>query len=311
MRRGCGSLTLLVPIVLQACGGGDGPVAPTQMPPPTVTPIVVTITAQVTNNPAAADLRGFQDQGIIEKRNVRVTGEVSVTGGTATVGATVTFTAALDNGIQAFTAEMDALSMRTIAPGTPGTPFTVNIPINSAPGLNASGTVRVDVIGTDERGGMVNVSTELTVTEDNTRLPAGTCVENDTTLCIGPFRIFASQTNNDDRFKVTVDWLDPNGNQGAGIVESRSVTGNSGQFDFPGASGGIVDIFGEGYDVLVRVLNDCGTNNMFSIFMAAGGNIEFTLTVTDTQTNQTREYFNPQGTLPDPFTDTAAFATCP
>ena len=93
MRRGCGSLTWLVPIVLQACGGGDGPAAPTQMPPPTVTPIVVTITAQVTDNPAAANLRGFQDQGIIEKRNVRVTGEVRVTGGNATVGATVTFTA--------------------------------------------------------------------------------------------------------------------------------------------------------------------------------------------------------------------------
>ena len=97
-----------------------------------------------------------------------VTGEVSVTGGNATVGVTVTFTATLDNGFQAFTAEMDGLSLRAIAPGTPPTPFTVSIPINSAPGLNANGTVRVDVTGTDERGGTVDVSTELPVTEDNT-----------------------------------------------------------------------------------------------------------------------------------------------
>ena len=269
------------------------------MPPPTVTPIVVAVTAQVVNNVAVADIRGFQNRGIIEKRNVQVTGEVSVTGGTATVDIKVTYTATLDNGEQAFTAEMDALSLSTIAPGTPGTPFTVNIPINSAPGLNASGTVRVDVTGTDERGGMVNVSTELTVTEDNTRLPAGTCTEDDTTLCLLT-----------DRFEATVDWVDPDGNQGPGVVFRRPVGSVffAGWFTF-GASAGIVSA--GGFDLRVEVQDFCSSDGTFRVLLdASQTDVEFTLQVTDTQTNQTREYFNPQSTIPDRITDTSAFATC-
>ena len=33
--------------------------------------------------------------------------------------------------------------------------------------------------------------------------------------------------------------------------------------------------------------------------------------VTDTTTGKSRSYFNPLGQLPEPITDTAAFATCP
>ena len=55
----------------------------------------------------------------------------------------------------------------------------------------------------------------------------------------------------------------------------------------------------------------CGEFDRFWVFAAASTNVEFTLTVTDTQENVTKTYFNPLGTVPDAITDTQAFATCP
>jgi hypothetical protein len=44
---------------------------------------------------------------------------------------------------------------------------------------------------------------------------------------------------------------------------------------------------------------------------ATATEVEFDLTVTDTATGETREYFNPLGELPEPILDTSPFATCP
>ena len=150
MRRCC-SLTLLL-FVLSSCGG---PAAPTQMPPPTVTPIVVTVTAQVVSNVVGQGIRGLQNQGITEARNVRVTGTVDVTGGSATVEAKVTFTStpSNNNGAQQIDIEVVALSLRSITPSSSGgTPFDVDIPYSTHPVEGASGMVSVVVTGTDERG---------------------------------------------------------------------------------------------------------------------------------------------------------------
>jgi hypothetical protein len=64
-------------------------------------------------------------------------------------------------------------------------------------------------------------------------------------------------------------------------------------------------------EVLIKVLNNCSFNNRFWVFAAATTNVEYTITVTDTQTSAVRTYFNPLGNPAQPIQDTSAFATCP
>ena len=47
------------------------------------------------------------------------------------------------------------------------------------------------------------------------------------------------------------------------------------------------------------------------MFYAATTNVEFTVTVTDTQTGAVKQYKNKLGQAAAPVLDTAAFATCP
>ena len=62
---------------------------------------------------------------------------------------------------------------------------------------------------------------------------------------------------------------------------------------------------------MVKILDGCGFNDHFWVFAAATTNVEYTLSVTDTQTGITKQYFNPLGTAAAAITDTGAFATCP
>ena len=64
-------------------------------------------------------------------------------------------------------------------------------------------------------------------------------------------------------------------------------------------------------EVLIKVIDGCGFNQHFWVFAAAASNVEYTLTVTDTQTGQTRTYDNALGQASPAVTDTNAFATCP
>ena len=65
------------------------------------------------------------------------------------------------------------------------------------------------------------------------------------------------------------------------------------------------------FDVLVKVIEGCFVNDNFWVFATTTTDVEFTLTVTDTETSQMKEYFNPLGQPAEPITDTSAFATCP
>ena len=122
----------------------------------------------------------------------------------------------------------------------------------------------------------------------------------------------ASLLNN--RFKASVDWRDFAGNSGPGVVE-----GVSGQTivdagpDGPMAeqSGLFYFVDPENWELLVKVLDGCITNDNSWVFFAATTNVEFTVTVTDTQTNASRQYLNPLGGPPPAIQDTSAFATCP
>lgn len=60
-------------------------------------------------------------------------------------------------------------------------------------------------------------------------------------------------------------------------------------------------------ELLIKVLDACQLNQKFWVFYAAGTNVGFTVTVTDTKTGRSKQYTNPQGTAAPPVQDTAAF----
>ena len=63
--------------------------------------------------------------------------------------------------------------------------------------------------------------------------------------------------------------------------------------------------------LLFKVLDGCSINDRYWVFFAATTDVQFTATVTDTQSGAQRTYTNPQGQAADAVTDTAAFASCP
>ena len=116
------------------------------------------------------------------------------------------------------------------------------------------------------------------------------CVANETTLCL-----------NDGRYEVKVDWKTQQGLTGDGKpVEFGS--DDSGMFSFFNASN---------WEMLVKVLDGCAVNQHRWVFFAAVTNVEFTLTVTDSETGESHRYFNLLGSAADAVTDTEAFANCP
>ncbi len=117
----------------------------------------------------------------------------------------------------------------------------------------------------------------------------GPCIATPTTLCL-----------NEGRFQVEVTWGDFGGNVGA-ATDAGLVSADSGMFFFFSA---------DNWEMLVKVLDGCGTNQRFWVFAAATTDVEYTLEVTDTATGLVKTYVNPLGTAAPAITDTDAFATC-
>lgn len=117
------------------------------------------------------------------------------------------------------------------------------------------------------------------------------CVPDNTTACLdgGRFRVEAEFT---DPFDDTVRPL---------ILDSAR--NNEASFFFSPAN----------WELLVKVLDACNNPNFnsFWVFAAATTDVEFELTVTDTETGLVKEYENPLGTPFEPIQDTQAFLTCP
>lgn len=109
----------------------------------------------------------------------------------------------------------------------------------------------------------------------------------------------------EQRFRVEVDWQQPSGLTGTGFAAPRS--NDTGLFYF---------LNNDNSEMTIRVLNACNTDNHYWIFASGLTDVQFTLTVTDTQRPQSpgtnpRTYTNPQGQQFAPVQDTQAFATCP
>jgi len=117
----------------------------------------------------------------------------------------------------------------------------------------------------------------------------GACVANATTLCL-----------NDDRFRVEVGWRTAQGATGKGT--GVEVTPETGLFWF----------FNEANtEMVIKVLDGCGSNGSYWVFSAGLTNVEVDITVTDTSSGVGKTYRNPQGTAFQPIQDTSAFSTCP
>lgn len=105
----------------------------------------------------------------------------------------------------------------------------------------------------------------------------------------------------DDRFQTRVFWRTQFGTRGpAPLVPVTS--DDSGLFYFFDQNN---------WELLLKVLNGCPVNNHFWVFAGATTNVEVTVTVVDTQTQDVKTYFNPLGNPAPPVQDTSAFATCP
>lgn len=118
------------------------------------------------------------------------------------------------------------------------------------------------------------------------------CEPDATTLCL-----------NNNRFQVQVTWRTRQGTVGDGMaVQVTPTPDDSGLFYF---------FDPDNWEMLVKVLDGCPLTDHYWVFFAATTNVEFTVTVTDTERNQVKQYFNPLGQSADAVTDTRALATCP
>ncbi len=120
---------------------------------------------------------------------------------------------------------------------------------------------------------------------------AAGCTTTATRLCIG------------GRFAVDITY---HTSQGGGLSGSGHAIGLTG---LGVSQGGLFWFFGQDNpEMLIKVVNGCALNNRFWLFYAAGTNVGFTATVTDTQTGRTRTYTNKDGTAAPPVQDTSAFS---
>jgi hypothetical protein len=102
-----------------------------------------------------------------------------------------------------------------------------------------------------------------------------TCSPDANSLCL-----------NADRFKVSAQWRDFEGHVGNGVAVP--LTSDTGYFWFFNSANA---------ELMIKVLDGRSINNRFWVFYGALSNVEYTITVVDTQTGAVRTYFNPSGTF--------------
>jgi streptogramin lyase len=101
---------------------------------------------------------------------------------------------------------------------------------------------------------------------------------------------------NSARFQVKVEWSVPSQNQ-SGEGQAVPITGDTGYFWF---------FSNANVELIVKVLDGRAINGHFWVFYGALSNVQYTITVTDTQTNAHRDYENPNGNQAS-HADTSAF----
>jgi hypothetical protein len=119
---------------------------------------------------------------------------------------------------------------------------------------------------------------------------AAGCVPNEGSLCL-----------HDGRFRLTATWRAFDGT--TGTAHAAPLPDNQGS--------GLLWFFGpDNAELTVKVLDACGFDGDWWVFVASASTVEYTLTVTDTKTGAVRTYRNGRGQVPDLIADTDAF-DCP
>ncbi len=116
------------------------------------------------------------------------------------------------------------------------------------------------------------------------QVPPGPCAASGTVLCL-----------NQGRFRLEARWKNFFGGEGAG--NAVPLTDDSGAFYW---------VDSQNIEMTIKVLDGRELNGHFWVFYGALSNLEFSLIVTDTETGECKEYFNPLGTFAS-VGDTAAF----
>jgi hypothetical protein len=123
---------------------------------------------------------------------------------------------------------------------------------------------------------------------------AGSCIANDTTLCI-------DDLTGDGRFEATVAYS---------TVQGGGRTGFAGAIPLAPlgvARGGVFWFFAaDNPEMLLKVLDACALNQRFWVFASAGTNVGFTLRVRDTQTGAVFTHTNPDLNPAPPIQATSA-----
>lgn len=119
--------------------------------------------------------------------------------------------------------------------------------------------------------------------------PAGTCVDDETTLCLA-----------NGRFQVEVTWQSP---QSSGLGRVQKLTQTSGYFWF---------FAPDNVELVLKIVDACAAPfERFWVFAAGLTNVAVEITVTDTASGETWRHSSALGTPFLPVQDTQAFATCP
>lgn len=105
--------------------------------------------------------------------------------------------------------------------------------------------------------------------------PTGNCSTTTGILCL-----------NANRFAVSVNWRDYSNNTGTG--RAVPVRSDSGYFWFFNDTN---------IELVIKVLDGRTVNGYFWVFYGALSDVEYTITVRDTQTGATKTYFNARGTI--------------
>ncbi len=166
----------------------------------------------------------------------------------------------------------------------PGSPSADLLTVELRVLAGFAGSTRVRFSASSTASGWSLVPTPLVLTGESV-----SCQPGAETLCLA-----------NERFRVEVTWQDFAGNTGnASVVPVVSI--DSGLLWFFDA---------DNWEMLVKVLDGCAINDRFWVFIAATTDVQYTMTVTDTQTGTVRRYVNPLGVASTAITDTDAFSTC-
>jgi len=103
------------------------------------------------------------------------------------------------------------------------------------------------------------------------------------------------------RFAVSLAWQ-ANGSQGQGYVGKSK----SGEWLETGSAGNMWMFAPDNLEFLVKSIDACSFNGHWWIFYAATTDVEFTLTVEDTETGAQNQYKNVSGRAAEPVQDTIA-----